>query len=102
MKKASYQLVEFLHQYTDVFTCDFCYNILEVFRDFRIGTNKYRKFINPIKSILPNRNSLPLSMEQLLSILNINDNNFTKRKVCFLCANDISGNLYSCPHCPTS
>ena len=101
-EKESDQIVEFLHQYTDVPTCDFCYNLLKVFRDLRISKNKYRKFINLIKSILPNPNSLPLSMEQLLSILNINDNIFTKRKVCLLCANDISGNLHSCPHCPAS
>lgn len=96
------QPIEFLHHYTDVSTHDFCYRLIRMFRDLHICKSKYRKFIQLIQSILPNPNNLPSSMDLLLSMFNINDNIFTKRKVCLLCENDIAGNLPFCSNCPTS
>ncbi|CAF5172394.1 unnamed protein product, partial [Rotaria magnacalcarata] len=93
---------DFLHSYTDTPADTFCYRLVYLFRQSQLSKTQCHSFIDLIHSALPQPNSLPSNMNQLLSMLQLKVNFFKKRKVCLLCYNDLAGDARICLNCPTS
>ncbi|CAF2186810.1 unnamed protein product [Rotaria magnacalcarata] len=93
---------DFLHSYTDTPADTFCYRLVYLFRQSQLSKTQCHSFIDLIHSALPQPNSLPSNMNQLLSMLQLKVNSFKKRKVCLLCYNDLAGDARIYLNCPTS
>lgn len=88
-----------LHSYTRNETSDVCIELIKLFRDSQISKIQSEKFLLFINNILPTPNSLPRSMKELISILNIEEN-YQKRSICLLCGRELILKKNECPFCP--
>ena len=93
---------ESLHQHTTVSTNLFCQRLFQLFRSSKLSKTDHQKFLDLIRSGLPNPNNLPLNIRSLLETIQIDGNLFNKRRVCLLCHKDIVEDVYRCVDCPNS
>ncbi len=85
-----------LHPYTNSSTETFCYRLVQLFRQSKLAKIEHRKFLDLIESVLPIPNELPKNMNELLSLLEMKENFFRKRRICLVCSRDIPDSLCFC------
>jgi hypothetical protein len=87
-----------LHGFTSISTKSYCVQLLKLLRDANVCKSHTKRFISLIQSILPLPNNLPSTLDDLLSLLNI-ENFFIKRSVCLICKNDLGYHEKKCTKC---
>lgn len=87
-----------LHNFTNIKTKNYCEILLKTLRDARLSKAQSNKLISLLKLALPEPNNMPSSLKELLSMNEIEDI-FLKRRVCVLCASEVSYELERCNTC---
>ncbi|CAF3395077.1 unnamed protein product [Rotaria socialis] len=72
---------------------------MELFRDSQVSKLQAERFLEFFRSILPIPNSMPRSIDELMSILDIN-NYFNTRIICSLCGSTLDLKVRRCLSCP--
>ena len=93
---------ELLHEYSTVTTVTFCRRFLYLLRETRVCKVKSNAYLHLIRSVLPQPNNAPSSMEKLLSKLDVERNVFGKRTVCVRCRVVISPVVGACSSCAST
>ena len=88
-----------LHPYTNIATDEYCERIAYAFRKAHLSKKEHRVFLDLIREALPFPNSLPSNMRRLLSLIQVKDNLFEKKKICVLCRGIISVDTGLCSLC---
>ncbi|CAF2184400.1 unnamed protein product [Rotaria magnacalcarata] len=90
-----------LHYFTNISTNKYCHNLTRFLRNANICKSQSNQLISLIKSVLPEPNFMPSSLEELLTMMNIEDL-FTSRKVCISCRRKFSCNENTCKKCQST
>lgn len=93
---------DLLHDYTIMSNDVFCNRLLQLFRSSKLSKSEHQKFLDLIRSGLPNPNNLPSNMRSLLKTVQMDESLFTKRTVCSICEKDIIDKSSICSTCPDS
>lgn len=88
-----------LHAYTSVKTLIFCRRFLSLIRESKVCKTKSNLCLKLIHSILPQPNHLPTSMENVFTMLDVDNTLFHKRVVCTTCHNELSVKETCCSIC---
>lgn len=90
-----------LHNYSNASTLDYCESVSSFLRMSNISKSHSTLLLKMVKSYLPVPNNVPSTIEELLSLLNV-ENLFTKRSVCTLCKNTLNYDETQCVICRSS
>lgn len=72
---------------------------MNLFRDSQVSKFQAQRFLKFFQSILPTPNALPRSIDELMSVLDIN-NYFNTRVLCSLCGSTLDSKIRKCFSCP--
>ena len=91
-----------LHSFTNISTDQYCERIAYAFRKAHLSKKDRKVFLDLIREALPSPNYLPANMKRLLSLIQVNENLFEKRKICVLCSEVVSIDADLCSLCSDS
>ncbi|CAF1489595.1 unnamed protein product [Rotaria magnacalcarata] len=92
---------ERLHFYTNIRLSDACNKLMNLFRDSQVSKFQAGRFLEFFQSVLPTPNSLPRSIDEMTSVLDIS-NYSNKRIICSLCGSTLDLKIRKCLSCPDS